>query len=188
MINQIQLTERIIIYELAKEVNASDMHYKVKEKVNQKLDCTLLVVCAENIILCQEKILQCLTFKGTMEREWIMDSSIRYIRATGGPPKKEGLLVGLKNGQILQIFINNPFPINIIKLSDPIRCLDMSMLRQKVAVVDDKGFCSVYDIKSKQLLYQVINMLITKQIDTKVFFERNPMQIVLHGTHNLKKC
>lgn len=138
------------------------MHYKVKEKISHKLDCTLIVVCSENIVLCQEKRLQCLSFSGVMEREWALDSSIRYIRAMGGPPEKEGLLVGLKNGQIVQIFINNPFPINVLKISNAIRCLDISILRSKLAIVDDKGLCSVYDIRTKQLLYQVISQNIFK--------------------------
>ena len=49
---QVQLPDRIVIYELFSE-DANDMHYKVREKINKKFDCNLLVVCASHIILCQ---------------------------------------------------------------------------------------------------------------------------------------
>ena len=48
----VQLPERVVIYELYSG-EATDMHYRVKEKISQKLDCTLLVVCTNHIVLCQ---------------------------------------------------------------------------------------------------------------------------------------
>ena len=61
----------------------------------------------------------------------------------GGPPEREGLLLGLKNGQILKIFIDNPFPVNIFQISSAIRCLDLSANRTKLAVVDEHSTCQV---------------------------------------------
>ena len=49
---QVQLPDKIVVYELYSD-DAADMHYKVKEKINRKFDCNLLVVCSQNIILCQ---------------------------------------------------------------------------------------------------------------------------------------
>lgn len=152
----IQLPEKIQIYELYSD-DSSDMHYRMKEKIVKKFECNLLVVCSEHIILCQEKRLQCLSFSGTKEREWLMESLIRYIKVIGGPPGREGLLVGLKNGQILKIFVDNPFAIVLLKQSTAVRCLDMSASRNKLAVVDENDTCLVYDIHTKELLFQEPN-------------------------------
>ncbi|XP_074860903.1 intraflagellar transport protein 122 homolog isoform X1 [Carettochelys insculpta] len=152
----IQLPEKILIYELYSD-DSSDMHYRVKEKIAKKFECNLLVVCSDHIILCQEKRLQCLSFSGVKEREWLMESLIRYIKVIGGPPGREGLLVGLKNGQILKIFVDNLFAIVLLKQSTAVRCLDMSASRNKLAVVDENDTCLVYDIHTKELLFQEPN-------------------------------
>ncbi|XP_069499548.1 intraflagellar transport protein 122 homolog isoform X1 [Ambystoma mexicanum] len=152
----IQMPEKILIYELYSD-DTSDMHYRVKEKIMKKFECNLLVVCSQNIILCQEKRLQCLSFNGLKEREWMMESLIRYIKVIGGPTGREGLLVGLKNGQILKIFVDNLFAITLLKQTTSVRCLDMSSSRNKLAVVDEHSTCLVYDIRTKDLLFQEPN-------------------------------
>uniref|UniRef100_A0A2K5RZ31 Intraflagellar transport protein 122 homolog n=1 Tax=Cebus imitator TaxID=2715852 RepID=A0A2K5RZ31_CEBIM len=159
----IQLPEKILIYELYSE-DSSDMHYRVKERIVKKFECNLLVVCANHIILCQEKRLQCLSFSGVKEREWQMESLIRYIKVIGGPPGREGLLVGLKNGQILKIFVDNLFAIVLLKQATAVRCLDMSASRKKLAVVDENDTCLVYDIDTKELLFQVKSLRRTRDI------------------------
>ncbi|CDQ74221.1 unnamed protein product [Oncorhynchus mykiss] len=152
----IQLPEKILIYELYSD-DSSDMHYRIKEKICRKFECNLLVVCSQHIILCQEKRLQCLSFTSIKEKEWLMESLIRYIKVIGGPPGREGLLVGLKNGAILKIFVDNPFAITLLKQSTSVRCLDMSTSRSKLAVVDEHNTCLVYDIHTKELLFQEPN-------------------------------
>lgn len=72
----VQLPERVVLYELNSGEN-QPMHYRVKEKISKKFNCSLLVVCAQNLVLCQEKRLQSLDFNGDLQREWIMDSFIR---------------------------------------------------------------------------------------------------------------
>ncbi|XP_069142693.1 intraflagellar transport protein 122 homolog isoform X2 [Argopecten irradians] len=152
----VQLPDKIVVYELYSD-DAADMHYKVKEKINRKFDCNLLVVCSQNIILCQDKRLQSFSFQGIKEKEWVMESLIRYIKVIGGPPGREGLLVGLKNGQIMKIFVDNPFPIMLLKQATSVRCLDVSASRTKLAVVDEHSTCLVYDINTKELLFQEPN-------------------------------
>lgn len=56
-----------------------------------------------------------LAFTGILEREWVFDSNIRYVKIISGPPKREGLLIGLKNGSVMKVFVDNGFPIPIVK-------------------------------------------------------------------------
>ena len=99
----------------------------------------------------RKRKLQLFSFRGTKEREWVMESVIRYIKVIGGAPGREGVLIGLKNGAVFEVFINNPFPILLIRQSGSVRCLDLSMTRRKLAVVDNKSNCLVYDLKTSLL-------------------------------------
>ncbi|TYZ58414.1 hypothetical protein PybrP1_004246 [[Pythium] brassicae (nom. inval.)] len=154
----VQLSDKIIIYELEAEPGTSAssyaMAYRVKERIAKDLPCSLLVVTSYNFILCQKQKLQQYDFAGKKEREWVMESLIRYIKVTGGAQGKEGLLVGLKDGSVWQIFINNPFPIPLIHQNNPISCLDISANREKLAVVDDSHKCVVYDLATKEMLFE----------------------------------
>lgn len=57
--------------------------------------------------------------------------------------------------QILKIFVDNQFPITLLKLSSSVRCLDMSASNNKLAVVNEHNTLLVYDLNSKELLFQV---------------------------------
>lgn len=128
------------------------MHYRVSTKIQKKLECNLLVVTSRHVILCQERKLQLYAFDGVKEREWVLDAIIRYIKVVGGPEGREGLLVGLKSGQIMKIFVDNPFPISLIKHSASIRCLDLSASRNKLAVVDENTSVFIYHLITKVML------------------------------------
>lgn len=149
----VQLPERVVLYELSSP-ETEPMHYKVKEKISKKFDCSLLVVCSQNIVLCIDKKLQSLDFHGHIQREWLMDSLIRYIKVIGGPPGREGLMIGLKNGQVYRIFIDNLLPILITTVMSAVRCLDLNFSRTRIAVVDDAGRLVVRDIASDTLIFQ----------------------------------
>ncbi|CAG0883204.1 unnamed protein product [Darwinula stevensoni] len=119
------------------------------------LDSEVIKKKQANLLLSKrERRLQCLLLSGAKEREWQLDSPIRYIKVIGGPPGKEGLLLGLKSGQVLKIFVDNQFPVPLLKAPSSVRCLDLSMSRKKLALVDDNNKCLVYNIDTKELLFQ----------------------------------
>ena len=111
----------------------------------------MLVVTSHHFLLCLEKKLHIYTFHGVKEREWNLDSIIRYIKVIGGPRRRESILVGLKNGLVLKIFINNPFPVELVKHPVAVRCLDLSASRQKLAIVDENAKIYIYQLKGSFL-------------------------------------
>ncbi|SPQ96247.1 unnamed protein product (mitochondrion) [Plasmodiophora brassicae] len=148
----IQLADRILIYD-ASLTDEFDMHYKLRDKIMKELRCNLLVVTTCNIVLCQERKLQLYSFSGDKIREWVFESVIRYIKIVGGPPGREGLLIGLKDGSVVQIFVDNKFPIQLLQHSAAIRCLDLSPSRKKIAIVDENSTVLIYNLETKRVVF-----------------------------------
>lgn len=110
----IQLPDRVLIYEGGgahgagaggsgahqAQLDSADLHYKNIEKIKQRFECSLLVVTNAHIVLCHERTLQLIGFNGVLERSWNLESLIRYIKVIGGPPRKEGILVGPAGGRV----------------------------------------------------------------------------------------
>jgi len=119
--------------------------YKPLCKFNKILPSNFFYLGAENFVVADESRIQCFDFRENMIREWKMESEITYLKMTEGPPKNEGLLVGLKNGEIYRIFIDNPFPIHLICHDVVISQLDISANRKKLGVVDNKNNFYMYD-------------------------------------------
>lgn len=45
------MPDKVIIYDLEKGDEA-DMNYRVKDRIQQRIDCNLLVITAEHLVLC----------------------------------------------------------------------------------------------------------------------------------------
>ena len=142
----VQLPGRLVIYELAE--HGDELRYTPREKLPLTVECNLLVLTARHFLLCHQRKLQLYGFGGAREREWNLDAEIRYVKVTGGPAGREGLVVGLADGQACRIFVDNPFPVKLFKHGSAIRCLDVSATRGKIAVVDDNSVVTCYDLKS----------------------------------------
>uniref|UniRef100_A0AC35U6Z2 Intraflagellar transport protein 122 homolog n=1 Tax=Rhabditophanes sp. KR3021 TaxID=114890 RepID=A0AC35U6Z2_9BILA len=151
----IQLPDKIHIYHQISGDNPDEpLEYRLSERIVQKFNCSLFVVTELHLILCHEKKLQCYDFKGLKQREWHMEALIRYIKVVGGPSGRESVLIGLKNGHIYKIFIDNPFPILLYQSSQSIRCIDVSMEKTKLVAVDESGTCVGYDFVKKEIVFQ----------------------------------
>lgn len=150
----VQFANRTQVYDILDDEENHQMNYEILNSIAKDLECTLLLTTSNHIILCHELTIELYNLQGTKEREWTMDAVIRYVKVIGGPSSKESMLIALKNGKILMIYIDNPFPVELLKISGSAHCVDISCDRQKLAIVTDQSMCSVYDLKMKKFLYQ----------------------------------
>lgn len=155
----VQLKKRVLVYELGEGDDGYDMQYRIKKRINNALECNMLVVTSEHVILCQETRLQLYSLDGTKEREWVLESVIRYIKLVGGPDGGEGLLVALKNGSVYKIYVDNPFPGLVLRHTSAVRSVDLSLNRQRLAMVDEHYGLHVVDLDTKDTVYQADNVV-----------------------------
>jgi intraflagellar transport protein 122 len=152
----VKLADRTAIFELFHD-DTGDMHYRILEKIAKNISGELFQVTSNNVVTCSDKTIHLYNYFGEIEREWILDSPVKLLKIIGGPRGKEGLLIGLTDGSILKIFIDNPFHIPLIKLLIPIVSLDINLNRNKLAIIDESNLLSVFDLKTQTLLYQEPN-------------------------------
>ncbi|KNE55608.1 hypothetical protein AMAG_01497 [Allomyces macrogynus ATCC 38327] len=185
----VQLPSRIIIYEMVQDptvvtaalaavgvggaaatILARDasptksqhpLEYRIRDRIPMAIDCNLMVMTGRHVLFCQDMCLEMYDFSGKHERQWKLDAPIRYIKVVGGPVGRELVLVGLRNGWTYQVFLDNPFPVPLVKQSSPVRCIDINRSRTKLAVIDDTETCFVYQLRHVgtvgDLLYQEPN-------------------------------
>ncbi|CCW67047.1 unnamed protein product [Phytomonas sp. Hart1] len=176
----VQFKDRIVIFEPFYDDERS-MRYHDIAQIRRNLDCKMLCVTGHAVILCKECRITMYDFDGNKRREWVVDSVISFIKVDGGPDHREALLLGLENGQVMKIFIDNPFPTTLITLDAPIRQLDLSSNRMKIAVIDTNSLLRVFDLENK-------GALLFSEPDTKTVawcMENDNMIAYTTGTNTL---
>lgn len=58
----------------------------------------------------------------------------------------------------MKIYLDNPFPAHVAKIEDAVRCLDISSLKEKMAVVSEAGILSVFDLCTGEKLQESLNV------------------------------
>ena len=156
----VQLNDKVCVYESSAE-DAADMHFRARKErmsiTSTKSD--LMVVTYENIIFCANNIIELYAFNGQRIRVWRMDATVNYLKVDGGLNGREGLLVGLTNGSIEKIYIDNPFPIHLGNRNSKIMFLENNLYRQTLASVDNDQNLEIMDISTQKILYQASNVV-----------------------------
>lgn len=138
----------LIIFELYYDEDRT-MRYHDIAQIRKHLDCTLMATARNALLLVKGKRITLYDFHGNKLREWSMDGVVTYISVDGGADEREVVLVGLQSGQCLKLFVDNPFPVLILKANAPILSVKLNCTRTKMAVVDQNNLLTVYNLRNK---------------------------------------
>ncbi|KAK2950407.1 putative Intraflagellar transport protein 122 like protein [Blattamonas nauphoetae] len=177
----VQLSKQIVISDLKlnNETNEIDVVKRGEFPFNK--DTTLLLTTVDNVIICQTQKILLLSLTGEIVNEWDMHSVIPYLKVIGGMGGKECLLVGLMNGEVHSIYVDNPFSTRILTHSCAIRCLDYSMSRANVALIDENFDLFVYSTATKDVLvheHEVTGVSFNTEFEEMLCYT-NPTQLII---------
>ncbi len=185
----VQLTDRVCIYESNSE-DYTDMHFRLRKEritIGEK-SCDHIAVTSNNILFCRGNMIESYTFTGIRERVWLLDGVVRYIKVDGGPDGKEGIIIGLDNGLVLKIYVDNPFPVELTKRNLPIINADVNIYRTKIACVENNNVLTITDLKTQQVIFTYNNVLsacFNNEVDgTLCFTTQGFSMYVLSGLSN----
>ncbi|CAM43864.1 conserved hypothetical protein [Leishmania braziliensis MHOM/BR/75/M2904] len=154
----VQLQERIIVFELFYD-DERNMRYQDIAQIRRRLECSLLCLTTKAIIVSKERRITMYDFQGNKRREWSMESAVQFVKVAGGMEGREILLVGLMGGQVMKVFVDNPFPTLLHKCNAPIKSADFSSSRSRLAVIDSTNTLHVLGLGPKnELLFSEDNV------------------------------
>jgi len=89
---------------------AVDLGYRLrKDRIFAAAPPEKLLVAAQHILVGEGRKLAACAFEcgdtRRREREWVFEATVTCARVDGGPPGREGILVGLANGKVLKVNI-----------------------------------------------------------------------------------
>ncbi|RHW68819.1 intraflagellar transport protein 122 [Trypanosoma brucei equiperdum] len=144
----VQLCDKFIVFELFYD-DERKMKFQNVAIIRKRVSCDHLCVTFNGLVICCDRRLTMYDFQGNMRQEWTVESSVCCIKVIGGVEGRECLLLGLKNGLTLRMFVDNPFPTTLAKVNNSVKALDLSCDKTKLAVVDDNGLLQAFDLRNK---------------------------------------
>ena len=156
----VQLSDKVCVYESNPD-EVMDMHFKARKERMTISDqqCDLMTVTSTHLLFCRANILELYSFDGQRQRVWQMEDKVCLMKVQGGPDGREGILLGLVNGIVSKIYVDNPFPLELASIGSTIVRADLSQYRTKLATVDAKNTLTVTNLKSHESLLTVQGVL-----------------------------
>lgn len=147
-------TDKVHIYKISSEDN------KVKYYIQWESELSLMLLASNHLIICHDNhvylfpLLNDVAIITTVEREWSFETDVKYLRVLGGAPKREGVICGLRSGEIMILYLDNQFPVMIYTHEIGVRSLDINFSRNKLAIIDDNYDLTLVDLVTKSVIWR----------------------------------
>ncbi|OHS99090.1 hypothetical protein TRFO_34585 [Tritrichomonas foetus] len=122
-------------------------------RFDTNFNCNKYFIFTSAFLFVFEKSIKIYSQSGAFVREFNFSAVVNDAAICSTVASMEGIVAGLEDGQIVQIFVNHRFPHVLVKHDKPIKLINVSMMRSKISVVDSERRCCVYDAISGALLY-----------------------------------
>ena len=122
-------------------------------RFDTNFNCNKFFLFSSNFLFVFDKSIKVYSQSGTFVREFNFSSTVNDAAICSTVPNMEGIVAATEEGQIIQIFVNHRFPHVLVKHDKPIKSINVSMMRSKIAIIDSERKCCVYDAISASLLY-----------------------------------
>ena len=142
--------QRLLLYVAAQE----GLKYNPYKKITKKFDCDSMDILNSHVLFAKDNKIQVYNLVGEMERQWILDAKVTYLKSIGGPPKRQHALVGLSNGQVLKLFVDNSFPIQLYRTTVAVVKCEINVSKKKLAILDLNKNLIGFDLITQAQLFQ----------------------------------
>ncbi|XP_026194212.1 intraflagellar transport protein 122 homolog [Cyclospora cayetanensis] len=144
--------KRCIVISKACQAALGTLEYREVHRLKGSFECSLLLLAAHSVVLCHGNTLKLYDLEGKAQRQWNLKAAVRYVRVLGGPPGAEALLVGLRNGEVLYVYVHQELPLPLLHHHTGIVCVDVSAERSRLAIIDENKELHIFELQNKRSL------------------------------------
>ncbi len=147
--------DKVLVHQISDDDNTKPKYF-----IKWEGPLSLMLLASNHLLICKENHVYLYPLSNdvalitNVERDWSFETDVKYLRVLGGGQKREGVLCGLRSGEVFIIYIDNQFPVLIYTHEIPIRSLDINYTRKKLAVIDDNFDLTMVDLVNKSVMWK----------------------------------
>lgn len=126
--------------------------------IQKSFKSNIVKIACERILVSNGQQVEAFDFSGSLMGKWHFNEPVTHLKVHGGRIRREAVLVALKDGSLIQIFVSDLFQIPLLKHDLGIKSLQLSYGTHKIGLIDDQRSLACYDFKSKKKISTELNV------------------------------